>query len=442
MPEAESASRPAPDVRWLVAASTVSNLGDGMALVAFPWVASLMTREPFLIGLVGTSVQLAWIGGPLVVGPILDRSPRLWLVRASLIFQCAVAGVLGAVITVGFDLGDWRLDQGAGYLGIAVLTTAVLGLGVAEVVRDLGAEALLPEITSKASLERSNSRLLTAELIASRFVGQPLGGLLLTIGAGIPLILNSLTFLVSALLLAPLRHRRTPAGRVKWTSKTTVNEGLAGLRWLLGVRVLRAMTFSLAWTNLMSGIAVGTLVLYAQEVLQLGPVQYGALLTAGALGGVVGGVGGHRIVSRFGPGPVTIGCIVAKAAAYWVMTLSGSVIGVGVALGVLGVSTIPWSVVSRSLRQRLTPPDMLGRVSGAHRTLNFGAIPIGMLLGGAIASVGTATLTLPVALRTPLLVAAIGMTILVPIASREFGGRSIWKGDDGSEGVTDFAAKA
>ena len=431
MTEVEPASgRPDPGVRWLVAASAVSNLGDGMALVTFPWVASLLTREPLLIGLVGTSVQLAWIGGPLIVGPILDRAPRLRLVRASLIVQCAIVGVLGGVVLVGLDLGDGQLDEGAGYGWIAVLIAAVLGLGVAEVVRDLGAEALLPEITSKASLERSNSHLLTAELIASRFVGQPLGGLLLTIGAGIPLLLDSLSFLASALLLAPLKQRTTPAAPAKSRSKLTVSEGLDGFRWLWRARVLRSMTLALAWTNLMSGIAVGILVLYVQEVLELGPVQYGVLLTAGAVGGVLGGIGADRILRRFGPGPVTLSCIVAKAVAYWIMALSGSVLGAGIALAVLGASTMPWSVASRSLRQRLTPADILGRVSGAHRTLNFGSIPIGMLLGGAIASVGTATLSLSEAVRVPILVAAFGMTFLVPVASREFGPRSRWAGED------------
>jgi MFS family permease len=426
--EVGPARRPHPQVRWLVAASAVSNTGDGMALVALPWIASLLTREPLLVGLVGTSVQLAWIGGPLIVSPIIDRASRLWLMQTSLILQSAIAGVLGGVILIGFDLGDWRLNESAGYLGIAILMAAVLGLGVAEVVRDLAAEALLPEITSKESLERSNGRLLTAELIASRFVGQPLGGLLLTIGAAIPLLLDALSFLASALLLSPLKQRRPADAPAKAPAKLTIRDGIDGLRWLWRVRVLRSMTLALAWTNLMSGIAVAILVLYVQDVLNLGSVQYGALLTAGAAGGVLGGAGADRLITRFGPGPVTIGCIVAKAFAYWILTISGTVSGAGIALAILGASTMPWSVASRSLRQRLAPPEILGRVSGAHRTLNFGAIPVGMLVGGAIASAGTATLAVPTALRVPFLVAALGMTLLVPIATREFGLQSFWGG--------------
>ena len=433
MAEVDPASRPHPQVRWLIAASAVSNLGDGMALVAFPWIASLLTREPVLIGLVGTSVQLAWIGGPLIVGPLIDRALRLRLIRTSLIVQSAIAGVLGGVMLVGFDLGDWQLDDGAGYLGIAVLIAAVVALGIAEVVRDLGAEALLPEITSKASLERSNSRLLTAELIASRFVGQPLGGLLLTVGASIPLLLDSLSFLASAVLLSPLKETRTAVDQGTATAKATITEGLEGLRWLWNFRVLRSMTLALAWTNLMSGIAVAILVLYVQEVLHLGSVQYGALLTAGAVGGVLGGLGADRLLSWLGPGPVTIACIIAKALAYWVLTISGSVLGAGIALAVLGASTLPWSVASRSLRQRLTPSDLLGRVSGAHRSLNFGAIPIGMLLGGGIASAVGTTPASPVALQAPFFVAALGMTLLVPVASIRFGQRSFWMGDNDAD---------
>lgn len=396
-----------------------------MAIVAFPWVASLITREPLLIGLVGTSVQLAWIGGPLVVGPIVDGSARLHLIRASLLVQGAIVGTLGAVLAAGFDLGAWQLDEGNGYLAIGVLIMAVLALGIAEVVRELGAEALLPEITPSATLERSNSRLLTAELVASRFIGQPMGGLLLTIGAGIPLLVDALTFFASALLLAPLSRLNALRKPVAVRSKLTVHEAMHGLRWLMGVRVLRSMTLTLSWANLMSGIAMSILVLYAQEVLKLGPIQYGVLLIAGGVGGIVGGTIANAIIARFGSGPVTIACIGAKAVAYWVMAITGSAIGVGFALGLLGVSTMPWSVVSRSLRQRLTPRDMLGRVSGAHRTLNFGAIPVGMVLGGVIGSAGSAVIPLAEAVRLPLVVAAMGLTGLLPIAIREFGRRSL-----------------
>lgn len=408
-----------------------------MALVAFPWVASLITREPFLIGLVGTSLQLAWIGGPLIVGPLIDRSSRLHLIRASLLGQFWVAGLLGVAILLGIDLQLWDLDGGGAFVAMAVLIICVLALGIAEVIRDLGSQAVLPEITPSADLDRANSRLLTAELVTGRFVGQPIGGLLLTLGAGIPIILDSVTFLASAILLRPLLRPARQSGPTEGrASPMAATEMLDGMRWLIRVRIVRSMTFALAWSNLMSGIALSTLVLYCQEVLGLGALEYSILLTVGAGGGLLGGLLGPRVLHRFGPGVVTIACIAAINAAYALMWLSGSVLGVIIALAILSAAAMPWSVASRSLRQRVTPQQMMGRVSGAHRTINFGAIPIGMVLGGAIASIGAASLPLDEALRVPILTAAIGMALLLPIAGREFGRGQAWHTDADVPGST------
>lgn len=418
-------------VRILIVASAVSNFGDGMALVAFPWVASLVTREPFLIGLVGTALQLAWIGGPLVVGPLVDRYPRLPLIRASLLVQSAVAALLGVAVVIGIDLELWDLAGDGAVVAVAALVIGVLVLGIAEVVRDLGSQAVLPEIAASDDLDRANSRLMTAELVAGRFAGQPLGGLLLAVGAGIPVMLDALTFLASALVLTRIKSSQSRSEPTPTTRRVTLTEALDGFRWLLRVPILRSMTLALSWSNLMSGIALSTLVLYSQEVLDAGPVEYGLLVTLGAGGGIVGGVIGPRLLKRLGPGIVTIGCIGALAGAYAVMLLIRTPLGMGLALAILSGAALPWSVASRSLRQRITPPTYLGRVSGAHRTLNFGAIPIGTAIGGFIASVSSRTMPLEEALKVPIVVAVIGMTLLIPVGGRAFGQGSLWRATSG-----------
>lgn len=234
-----------------------------------------------------------------------------------------------------------------------------------------------------------------------------------------------MSFLASAALLAPVKRARSAGIPTTPKPRLTLGEASEGLRWLFRARLLRSMTLALAWTNLMSGIAVSTLVLFAQDLLRLGAVGCGVVLTAGAAGGVLGGAASPKLLKRYGPGPVTIGCIVLKGAGYGVLALSGSAIGSAVALALMAAATMPWSVASRSLRQRVTPDHLLGRVSAAHRTVNFGAIPVGMFLGGAVASIAGG-LGSQAALVLPMMVAAIGMALLLPIALLEFAKPARW----------------
>lgn len=410
-------------MRRVIAASATSNLGDGMALVAFPWIASIITREPLLIAAVGASVQLAWIGGPLIVGPLVDRSDRVRLVRASLIFQSVLAGLLGVIvfITIDTDLWTGALRGSAALVAIGGLMVAIILIGVAEVVRDVGTQAILPHLATVNQLDRANSRLLTAELVAGRFIGQPLGGALLTIGASVPVLLDSLSFLVSAILLRPLLSTGQDMMRPKVEASSAPKRRtmLRGMRWLWRNHLLRSMTLALAWSNLMSGIALSALVLYAQDVLHLDGPQYGLLVAAGAAGGTAGGLLAPRLTG-LGPGRTAILGVAASAIAYGVTALGPPTPLVGLALFTLGAAVMPWSVSSRTLRQRITPPRLLGRVTAAHRTLNFGALPVGTLVGGLITSVAAERLPVEIAFTVPFGVAAVGMAALLIFALRQF----------------------
>jgi MFS family permease len=176
-----------PDYRRLFAASTVSNLGGGVGMVAYPWLASAITRNPILISLVVVFQRLPWLLFSLPAGVITDRHDRARLMIGS---NLARAGLTSAVAFVVLARqgslpgpGELATDPGAVagtdlrlYL-LVVLAIALLGVG--EVLYDNAAQSFLPRIVAPADLEKANGRLWSAEQVANAFAGPPLGAWLL-----------------------------------------------------------------------------------------------------------------------------------------------------------------------------------------------------------------------------------------------------------------------
>jgi len=163
-------------------------------------------------------------------------------------------------------------------------------------------------------------------------------------------------------------------------------EILEGARWLLAHRVLRTMALLIGLLNVTLTAALSILVLLATQRLGLGSVGYGLLFTALAVGGLLGALVGERLVRRFTASvTVRVGLLV-ETAFHLVIATSTSPVAVGAAFAVFGVHGALWTMVGTSLRQRLTPPELLGRVNSAYLFLAAGGNAVGALLGGVVAS--------------------------------------------------------
>jgi MFS family permease len=160
---------------------------------------------------------------------------------------------------------------------------------------------------------------------------------------------------------------------------------------------------------------------YASEELGLGPRGFGLLLSAMALGSVAGGLLGERVARRLGAGPAIVAAYAIFAAADAVPGLLPRVAAVAASGVVMSVAGTVWNVVTVSLRQRLIPPELFGRVNSVYRFLGTGTMALGAVLGGLVAhrfglratylvSAATISVALAAGARTLLRDAGVGAT--------------------------------
>lgn len=387
--------------------------------MAYPWLASSLTRDPFLIGLMGVAGQSAWLFFAVPAGGVVDRVDRKKLLIRVTAFQFLLTLAVAAVVFAGGgDLAGPGTAENLpdARLWLGMLFIAVLALNMAEVLRDTGAQSIVPAVVGRDQLERANGRLLSAEVVANHLVGQPLGGFLIAIALWVPFGFDTASFGLAALLIASVAGRFTPSFEHTGLPSTFKAELGQGVSWLWKHPILRPMTLTLAANNFLQALPFATFVLYAQEVLSLGSVGFGLLNTGTAVAGVVAGTVATRVIGRLGSGGTIQLCLIGSMISLTVIGLTSSGVVVwaaGIAPAFLGMV---WSVLSRSLRQRLTPNELMGRATGVHRTLNFGALPLGTAVGGALVALLSGPIGREAALRVPWFIAAGGLALLVPYA--------------------------
>ena len=178
-------------------ASVVSNLGDGVSLVAYPWLAGTLTRDPVAIAAVTLATRLPWLLVSLPAGAIVDRVDRARLMVAMNAARAVLTGgVAVAVLT--------------GVMTLQLLCASALLLGIAEVLYDNAAQSILPRIVAADRLERANANLWSAEDIAGRLAGPPLGGFLIGAGLAVPFLFDAGSFAVSAALIMLIANAAKP----------------------------------------------------------------------------------------------------------------------------------------------------------------------------------------------------------------------------------------
>jgi MFS family permease len=355
----------------LYAASAVSNLADGINRVALPLLATTLTRDPVLVAGLTSLAFLPWLLFALPAGAVVDRVDRT---RAM-----AVANTVRAVV-----LGALAVTVLTGTASLVVLYVVAFVIGAAETVYDSAARAVLPQVVRRDQLDRGNGLLTTAEEASQGFVGAPLGSVLFALAVAAPLLTTAAGFLLAALLVLTIAgtHRPVRDAGPRSTIRRDVAEGVG---WLWRHRFLRGLTLVSASTSLVQSMTTGVLVLYALDDLGVGEAGYGLLLTAAGIGAVLGGLTAAPLAGRIGrTGTLVAGSVVA-AAATAAMGVTDDAVVAGVLFGVGAAGVLFWNVLTMSLRQALIPAELFGRVQGGYRTLVWGGIPLGALLGGVLA---------------------------------------------------------
>ncbi|MCU1391825.1 MAG: putative major facilitator superfamily transporter [Ilumatobacteraceae bacterium] len=401
-------------------ASFISNLGDGVAQIGYPWLASAVTRNPLLIAVVGVAQRLPWLIFTLPAGVITDRVDRR---KAMIVMDSCRAVITLAVAISVLGLGGelpapsaLKTVVGTRYGLYSILVVASLLLGFAEVLRDNCAQTIIPSIVDAEHLERANGRMWSAEQVANTFAGPPLGSVLIAAAFFLPFVVDATSFAVAAALVALVvgQFRAKPMNDEPAVPGAWKAEMKEGVRWLIRHPLLRPMALILGGLNLIGALTAATLVLYAQEVLHTTPIEFAVLTMGGAIGGVTGGYLAPMIRRRIGSGPCLWITLAAEAITPIPIGLTSSWPLVFVMFAIGSLVGVLWNVITVSLRQTIIPDELLGRVNSVYRFFAWGMIPIGTALGGLTVVLVQSSASRETALRAPFFVsAALGLILAV-----------------------------
>ncbi|MDN8549259.1 MFS transporter [Microbacterium sp. NM3R9] len=363
------------DFRWLFASSVTSNIGDGIALAAAPLLIASMTDSPVLVASGAIMQYLPWLLFGLHAGAIADRVDRRLLIM--------VANGIRALVLIGLCV---FLVTGIASIWM-VLIVAFL-YGTAEVFVDTTSSTLLPMMVRKSDLGIGNARLQAGFLVANQLGGPPLGAFLFALGSFWPFAVQGLCVALAIVLISRITATRRIELADGPRERTPVHTDiLSGIRWLWRNPPVRTLVIIILAFNVTWAAPWGVLVLYATDYLQMGPVGYGALTTASAIGGLAATLLFGRLERRFSFATLMRVCLSAEVLMHLAFALTTTGTVAFVIMIAFGAYAFVWATISTTVRQRLVPHELQGRIASVNMVGVFGGLVIGQALGGVIAQV-------------------------------------------------------
>ena len=370
-----------PNFVKLWVAETISQFGTQVTFLALPRIAAtVLNVTPFQFGLLATIEFLPFILLSLPAGVWVDRLRRRpILIAGDLIRAAALASI---PIAFAFDaLTIWQL-YAVGFIN-----------GCATVFFDVAYQSYLPSLVERDQIVEGNSKLETSRS-AAQITGPGIAGFLISaVTAPFAIVLDSISFIASALFLLGIRrHEPAPAAvldeRGKRPSMRT--EIVEGLRYVGGHRYLRSIAATTGSSNFFGNVAFSILILYLVRDIGMSEELIGLTFSIGAVGFLVGALIANRVAKRFGVGPTIVGstllfgpaallvAIAPREMALPFVAASGFINGLGGAI---------YNINQVSLRQAITPERLQGRMNATMRFIVWGTIPFGNIIGGFLGGV-------------------------------------------------------
>ncbi len=382
--------------RWLLSATLVNNVGDGVALSAGPLLVASLTRDPFLVSMALLSEYLPVLLFGVLGGVAADRFDRK---RMVLVVNVGRSFVLAALVVT--------IVSGA--VNIALVLAALFVLGTAETFADSASSTLIPGLVAREDLGIANARMQGAFLLTNQLLLPPVGAFLFAVGPAIPFAANAAAFALGAVLISRVV---TDVREAQPDRPGVRTEMLEGIRWLVGHPPMRTLALTILTFNVTYGAAWSVLVLYAGERLGMNEVGFGLLTTAVAVGGVVGITVYGRLERRFSMANIMRVGLLIETCTHLVLALTTSAVVALATLVVFGAHAFVWGTISTVVRQRAVPDAVLGRVSGVYRVAIMGGLVIGTPIGGLLARTFGIT--------APFWFGFVGSALLVAILWRQF----------------------
>jgi len=363
-----------PDFLRLWAAQTVSLCGTQVTALALPSLAILVLRASPLE--VGVLAALPWIAFPVVglaVGVAVDRLPRRRLM---------VVADLGRMLA----LGSAPVAFALGLRAMAYLYAVAAVVGLLTVVFEVAYQSYLPTLVARGSLVEGNAKLALGEG-AAQVAGPALGGLLIgAVGAATALAADALSYAASALCLGMIAASDGTPVASTGVRRAEMRDGVG---FALRHPVVRALAVASMVQNLGASIADAVVLIFAYRGLRLTPGAVGLLTAVGSLTFVLAAATVARVTRALGVGRTLFVSTLLGACAYLVLPLG--LLGLpwlAVALWrvLFGLHLPSYNVNVISARQAVIPDALQGRVIATTRTVIFGVLALGPLMGGALAT--------------------------------------------------------
>lgn len=367
--------RMGPAFNRMWASSIVSNLADGILIAAAPLLAITLTDSTVLISAIGAMVMLPWLLFAIPIGVLVDRVDRRFILAGANATRSAIVGILALLIATDNVTIYWLL-------------LASFVIGVCEVAADTTAQSLIPQILEEKNFEKGNSRLQISETVIQGFVGAPLSGFIYAIAIALPFFINSLGLAVAALLALSIPVKYLQDVRVDNAQKEKtkfVADMKFGIKYLYNEKVLRRLVVTTALIGVCYSMGTATMVLFIIEDLKLPQQLFGVILTIQGVGAIVGSLLAPKLSEKIGRSYVMTFGIVSSSVVLLLQGFSPNIY-IFVALATFGGFAISqWNILLMATYQTVIPNELYGRIHGTRRTLVWGMMPIGSLLGGVLA---------------------------------------------------------
>ncbi len=378
---------------YLWATFAVSSLGDGLGYGAVPLLALFVNPHPLPVASVAAADTFPWLVLALPAGALADRFERGRLMALTNLGRALVLVTLALLVA-------------SGHINLPLLILLVFVNGGARAIYYSASQATVPELVEPRSFAHANGFLSGTEAATEHLGGPILGTLAFAVVKTLPFFADASAVGIAGLSLLGFRTERQ-------TRDSVHGSILDGARHLVKDPSLRLLVTLLAALAALQGLVMGVLVIIATVDWGVPKELYGMFLAAGAVGNVPGALLADSFASRLGNIRTLIASALVSGLAYLVMASAKGWLLAGLAFAVVSFAVYAGSVVANSLRQRLSPRDLMGRIGAAWRGVVWGAFPIGSLIGGGLAVLG--------GLRLPLYIAgaaqcAVALVIARPLA--------------------------
>ncbi|BCB04796.1 MFS transporter [Bacillus sp. KH172YL63] len=375
---------------------TISMFGSQISVMALPLTAVLIfDASPMEMGIYMGMATAPYLVIGLFAGVWVDRVRRRPLMLTSNLLSAAILSLIP--VLAWLDL-----------LTISLMYIILFLFGSTRVVFELAYLSFIPSIVGQNEIADANSKIHSTVSVA-KVAGPSLAGFLISlVTAPFAILIDSVSFIVSYFVLRRIPVEE-PLPKVKTVNNIWKEIGL-GLKTIFTHRILLSLSASTATINFFHTTFSAVFMIFLVKNVHLTPLEIGLVMSIGSIGTLIGAFTAKKVSDRIGIGPSIIGSTISIVLGTFIIFSTPT--SVWIALPLLafgqfftGFGNTVYLVNQVSLRQSITPNNLLGKVNASSRFLTRGVMPIAGLFGGVIGTL--------FGLRTALLITVLGYTIAV-----------------------------